>query len=170
MLVIAIALFAYGTEYEKARNRESPSVALTSTTLLQASPITETTTVPVYTTASDLTTIQYSSSPAEAPQTASAASTSSTTLAEPVAAGDYLVRYRGMGYHQAYVDVKFLCPSCVPAVARVLRDQEGVIAKSMAYKQRVSWVIYDPKRVDLDWVVTLIGGNGEARLLNDTVI
>jgi len=60
--------------------------------------------------------------------------------------------------------------SCVPAVARNLANEQGVIAKGMSYKQKLSWIIYDPGEVSLERVVQLAGANGEAILINDTEI
>lgn len=82
----------------------------------------------------------------------------------------YFAKFMDKGYHQAYIHVIYQCPSCVPAIARVLQDESGIIAKSMAYRQKISWVIYDPEKVNAKRIVTLIGASGEATLLNDTLI
>ncbi|MCX6695098.1 MAG: hypothetical protein NTU61_02215 [Candidatus Altiarchaeota archaeon] len=144
----------------------TPAVNYATSTTLQAS---------TSTTATTSTTVSSTTIPAPAiavSSTTATTSTTSTTLNVPTSTTlpQYLQKYAGKGYRIAYMEITFFCPSCVPAVAANLRNEPGVIAKSMSYQQKVSWVIYDPRAVRLDEILMISGGSGEVTLLNDDEI
>ncbi|MFH1403951.1 MAG: hypothetical protein ABIH11_06770 [Candidatus Altiarchaeota archaeon] len=130
-----------------------PSITESTTTTIKPTPTTQTTTPPA------VEDIESST-----PSSTSTPTSTGTTIPY------YMEKYSGKGYRQAYVDITFFCPSCVPAVARNLQNEAGVISKSMSYAQKTSWIIYDPRLVELDRIIQLAGANGEATLLNDTEI
>jgi hypothetical protein len=99
--------------------------------------------------------------------TSSTSQTSSTTVRRP---NPLFEKYRGKGYHQAFFDIQYFCPSCVPAVVASISQEPGVLSKSLGYRQDVSYVIYNPKVVDLERITELAGASGGATLLNDTEI
>ena len=68
------------------------------------------------------------------------------------------------------VHITFFCPSCVPAVANLVQSEPGIIAKSMSYRQNVSWIIYNPTVVELERVLELAGASGGVQLYNDTEV
>ena len=158
----------------------APAIKYASTTTIPPQ-TTATTTIATTTTFPQSTTIQAETqttlaveSTVTTPSTVSTTLTtaSTTTLSEVTkdtqpALPDYLQKYSGRGYRQAYMEITFFCPSCVPAVAANLRATPGVIAKDMSYRQKLSWVIYDPKKVTLDSVLSIAGGNGEVTLISD---
>jgi copper chaperone CopZ len=118
-------------------------------------------------------------------QTTESTSTTSTTAAVP---GTYkqttstqpmptsttinanFAKFTGRGLHQAFLDIQFFCPSCVPAVVASLSREPGVMSKSINYRQKVSYIIYNPEIVPLERVVELAAASGGASLINDTVI
>ncbi|MFH1836411.1 MAG: hypothetical protein ABH851_09510 [Methanobacteriota archaeon] len=91
-------------------------------------------------------------------------STSTTTVARE---NPYLNRFKGQGYHKVDVKVSWLCPTCVPAVNRIVIEEPGVKSRSIAYKQDLNYVIYDPKVVSLDRVLTLLNAGGTVTLIED---
>jgi hypothetical protein len=66
--------------------------------------------------------------------------------------------------------VTYFCPSCAPEVVALLSRQPGVLSKSLGYRQKSSYVIYDPRVVKLERIVELAGASAGATLLNDTEI
>jgi len=80
----------------------------------------------------------------------------------------YLDKFKEQGYRKATLEIHWLCPSCVPAVNRVVMGEPGVKSRSLMYKQRINYVIYDPQIVDLERVIELAGAGGDVELVNDT--
>lgn len=161
-LVTAVALILYSVEYHRLEGNAPPlttsiETPTTNTTVIQA---TTTIAKPLQTTKSSVT------STTKIKQTTSTTTTLKPTTTVPA----YIAKYAGKGYRQAYIDARFFCPSCVPTVSRIIQDESGVIANSMSYRQKVNWVIYDPKKVTVERIVTLAGSGGDAVLLNDTAI
>jgi len=68
------------------------------------------------------------------------------------------------------MEITFFCPSCVPAVAENLRRQPGYVARDMSYRQKMSWIIYDPRKISLDRILMIAGGNGAVTLFSDEEI
>jgi hypothetical protein len=87
----------------------------------------------------------------------------STTLAH----NPYLDRFRDLGYRRVDLDISWLCPSCVPAVNKLVMSEPGVKSRSLAYRQEVNYVIYDPNVVKLERVLELSGAGGDVRLISD---
>jgi len=82
----------------------------------------------------------------------------------------YLDRFRGQGYRKADFDIAWMCPTCVPAVNKLVRDEIGVKSKSLGYGQELNYIIYNPDDVDLERLTQLCNAGGTAILLNDTEI
>jgi hypothetical protein len=82
----------------------------------------------------------------------------------------YQTKYAGRGYRQVYMDVTFICPKCVLPTSELLQGEEGVIAKSIGFKQGTMWVIYDPGKVKLERVIMIMKSGAEVTVLNDTEI
>ena len=80
----------------------------------------------------------------------------------------YLDKFRGQGLRKADLDIHWLCPSCVPAVNRLVIGTEGVKSRSLSYKQDVCYVIYDPETVSLERVMEVAGAGGDLELISDT--
>ena len=79
----------------------------------------------------------------------------------------YLDKFRGLGYRKADIHIKWLCPTCVPAVNRVIIEEAGVKSRSLAYRQELSYVIYDPEIVELERIMLLANAGGTAELIED---
>jgi hypothetical protein len=93
-------------------------------------------------------------------------SSTTTILSE----NPYLDRFRGVGYHKADLHIAWMCPTCVPAVNKLIIEEPGVKSRSLAYGQKISYVIYDPSKVSLDRILMLTNAGGTATLLNDEEI
>ncbi|MFH0860263.1 MAG: hypothetical protein V1921_03595 [Candidatus Altiarchaeota archaeon] len=156
LVVILFVFAAYVVNYNREGITRPIEAQSSTTTTLTATTIQTTTIEPV----SDV-----NSQPTEVEE-----QSTTTTLQPASTANSYFSRFEGRGYRHAYVGVIYQCPSCVPAIASVLNDEPGVIAKSMAYKQKVSWVVYDPTEVTPERMVSILGSSGEASLINDTAI
>lgn len=90
-------------------------------------------------------------------------STTSTLMRE----NPYLEKFTGMGYRKADVKVAWLCPTCVPAVDRIVFGEPGVKSRSISYRQEINYVVYDPKKVSLDRILLLLNAGGTVKLLSD---
>jgi hypothetical protein len=170
LFVAASGLAFYG--YELAREDAHRGEAAAST----ASTVRETTTSSTSTTTSTSTTSTSSAptsttEPEETSTTLEAATTSTvqttTTTLKPY---DRFERFRGKGHRVVYMDVKYLCPSCVPVVVATVSREPGVLSKSLSFKQDVSWVVYNPNTVKLERILELAGAGGDAEIINDTGI
>ncbi len=162
VLVLAIALLAYVNESISERSR--PKYAATTTIqqvttsiIAAASTTIQSTTMPATTTLHDDEHMHTENITITIP---------TTTISSPKV--DYFSKFRGKGYRQAYMNITYYCPSCVPVIAHNLANTNGLIAKSMAYRQKVSWYIYDPAKVNLETIRFTAEGTGEAIVLNDT--
>lgn len=69
-----------------------------------------------------------------------------------------------------FLDIHFTCPSCVPATARALSLQQGVVMQNIGFRQAVMWVIYDPNRTTQYDVMRAVRSEGDASILNDILI
>lgn len=97
--------------------------------------------------------------------TTSTSLTSSTATTLPY--NPYLDKFRGKGYHKVDLSVHWLCPTCVPAVNKLVIGEPGVKSRSLGYRQKVSYVIYDPDVVDLERVIEVAGAGGDVELIAD---
>jgi hypothetical protein len=161
-VAIAIALAIYLDE----ALREEPLPTTIKTT-------TEVTTTEETTTTSESTTTEPtlpSSTRTARPTTTLVVTTTTTTEPTTTTIPYHIQRYGGKGYRLTYLDITFMCPTCVPAVSANLRNTDGYIAKSMSYRQHLSWIIYDSERVSLEKIIQIAGANGEAVFINDTEI
>jgi len=93
-----------------------------------------------------------------------------TTTSTILSDNPYLDKFRGMGYRKLDMHVAWICPTCVPSVNKLVREQEGVKSRSLSYGQEVSYVIYDPILVSQDQILRLINAGATATVLNDTEI
>ncbi|MFC2162118.1 hypothetical protein ACFLRF_00420 [Candidatus Altiarchaeota archaeon] len=94
----------------------------------------------------------------------------STSTSTTLSRNPYLDKFRGLGYRKASMQVKWLCPSCVPGVNKLIGNEVGVKSKSMTYKQDPCYIIYDPGLISLDRVLQIAGAGGDVSLYNDTEI
>lgn len=92
------------------------------------------------------------------------ASTTTTTVPR---ANPYLDRFRDMGYRKADLQIRWLCPTCVPAVNKIIIEEPGVKSRSIRYKQEINYVIYDPEVVELERILYLTNAGGNAKLIKD---
>jgi len=92
-----------------------------------------------------------------------AAEPTATTLTQ----NPYLDRFRGKGYRMARFHVAWLCPSCVPAVNKLVMETPGVKSRSLAYGQKIGYVIYDPTVLSLDEVLEAAGAGGDLEDITD---
>ena len=92
------------------------------------------------------------------------ASTTTTTVPRE---NPYLDRFRDRDYRKADIQIKWLCPTCVPAVNRIVIEEPGVKSRSIGYKQEVNYVIYDPEVVKLERILYLTNAGGNAKLIKD---
>jgi copper chaperone CopZ len=167
VVVVAFALMVYGLQYPGEQKLAAQAVGKSTTTSTTIE--STTTTLPATTTTLPDVIIPPSTTTSTS-TTIKATTTTSTSTSTTISVPSYLSKYSGRGYRQAYIDITFFCPSCVPAVAGNLQDEDGVMSKSLSYRQKISWIIYDPERVSLERIVQLAGANGEATLINDTGI
>lgn len=93
-----------------------------------------------------------------------------TTTTTILSDNPYLDKFRGIGYRKLDMHVAWICPTCVPTVNKLVREQEGVKSRSLSYGQEVSYVIYDPDVVSGDQILRLINAGATATVLNDTEI
>ncbi len=91
-----------------------------------------------------------------------------TTTTTILSDNPYLDKFRGMGYRRLDVHVAWICPTCVPTVNKLVREQEGVKSRSLSYGQEASYVIYDPTLVSQEQILRLINAGATATVLNDT--
>lgn len=80
----------------------------------------------------------------------------------------YLDKFRGKGYRKLDMDISWICPTCVPTINKLVREQEGVKSRSLSYWQEVNYVVYDPNVVSKDQILGLINAAATATVLNDT--
>jgi hypothetical protein len=139
-----------------------PTSSTSSSTTISSTSVPTVPTTSLETTTSSIP----STTTTSATSTASTSTYASTTT--PARSNPLLDKLKGKGYHQAYLDVQYFCPSCVPAVVAMLSNHPGVMSKSLSYRQPVSFVIYDPKVVKLEHIIELAGASGGATLINDT--
>jgi len=172
-LIVAASVGFYFIEaYSQGHAKPRPVAVEETPTTTAASATSDTEARPETTTTNEPT---KPTSPLPTTTTQLAASTSTSTTFEATATTvvkrpSYLDRYVGRGYRQAYIDIQFFCPSCVPAVARNIQEEPGVIGKSIGWGQKVSWVVYNPKVAKLDRLLELAASSGGAAIVNDTVI
>lgn len=161
ILVIVVAFAVYMSESSKEKSAAKPvlstvQIPKTTSTLI-------TTTIPVTSTVAEVPKTE------EAPETTTTLVTTSIPTTTTVSKADaYFSKYSGKGLRLAYVNMTYYCPSCVPIIAHNLANTAGIIAKSMSYRQKVSWFVYDPTKVSLETVRVTAEGSGEAIVLNDT--
>jgi len=93
-----------------------------------------------------------------------------TTTTTILSDNPYLDKFRGMGYRKLDVHIAWICPTCVPTVNKLVREQGGVKSRSLSYRQEVSYVIYDPALVSQDQILMLINAGATATVLNNTEI
>jgi hypothetical protein len=143
----------------------------TETTSASATSTTETTTTSTSTTGTTWT-IEATTVREAPPTTSSTAPTSSTTSTSSTlkAGPSYLDRYSGKGFRQVSMHIRYFCPTCVQAVAQTVQKEPGIMGKSMGWGQKVSWIIYDPKVVDLERVLELAASSGGVDYFNDTAV
>ncbi|MFH1055472.1 MAG: hypothetical protein V1744_05195 [Candidatus Altiarchaeota archaeon] len=159
LLVVSGGLVFYSIEYTS--EKEATKTTITSTTSTTAS---------TSTTSSTETSTSTTQEEVASTSTSSMTTSTSTTTTTTIQKSTYLDRYAGKGYRQAFLDIQYFCPSCVPAVAQNVQHEPGVMGKSIGYRQEVSWVVYDPKVVDLERIVELAASSGGAQVINDTAI
>ncbi len=82
----------------------------------------------------------------------------------------YLDRFRDKGYRMAEFHVAWLCPSCVPAVNKLVMETPGVKSRSLSFGQDTGYVIYDPRTVSLDKVLEVAGAGGDLEDVTDREI
>lgn len=176
LILMVLSITAYVIYSEKKINESAQTITPPPTTTIISANST-TTSISVATTSVATSTIQagYPSTSTSSvivlpPTTTLIASTTMT----PVLPSQNITvlstipsKYAGMGYRKATMEIIFLCPSCIPAVQRVLRDTPGVISLNIAYKQGINYVIYDPNKVSLEEVFQKATANGEGRLISD---
>ena len=169
LVFVVLAVLAVAVIYFLNVGGKPTIIYATSTTLI---PSTSTTSSTSTTTSTSTTLFSGLSSTTQTTQTTQTTTTTVTTTSGTTSTTlpAYLKKFAGKGYHVAYMDINFFCPSCVAAVAANLNNRNGVVAKSIGYRQKISWVIYDPKRVSLEDVLMLAGGSGEMVLLSDMEI
>jgi len=164
-VVIAAGIGVYGFEYNAESNKPPVTTIPLSSTLSSTTTSTSSTLAPTTTaTAPDVPETSVTR------QTTTSTTTTKTISSTTTTINPNFARFTGKGYRQAYMDVQYFCPSCVPAVVATLSKEPGVLSKSLNYRQKMSWVIYDPSRVSVERVLELAGASGGAKLLNDTVI
>ena len=95
---------------------------------------------------------------------------STTTTTTILSDNPYLDKFRGIGYRKLDMHVAWICPTCVPTVNKLVREQEGVKSRSLSYGQEVSYVIYDPDVVSRDQILRLVNAGATVTALNDTEI
>lgn len=97
--------------------------------------------------------------------------TTTTTTSPPTTTtlktNPYLDRFRGQGLRKADMHIAWMCPSCVPAVNKLVINTGGVRSRSLSYNQNVSYVVYDPKVITLDEVLMLCNAGGTPTLYRD---
>jgi hypothetical protein len=175
LVVAASGLVFYGYEAAKEDARKGEAVASTTSAVKETTTSSTSTTATTSTTTSTATTSTQSAptsttEPNETSTTLEATTTTESSTTTTHAPYDQFGRFRGKGYRVAYLDVKYLCPSCVPVVVATVSQEPGVLSKSLSYRQDISWVVYNPKTVKLERIVELSGASGGAEILNDTVI
>jgi|GEM_PF-1280689 len=79
----------------------------------------------------------------------------------------FLDRFRGQGYRKLEMHIKYMCPTCVPAVIHGITYEPGVKSKSLSYKQNISYIIYNPESVDVERLMILAGAGGEVEFIDD---
>lgn len=166
LLVLLAGLVFYGSEYYSERTAPKVPVALPVTTTESTSSTTTSSSATTSSTQSTVTTQVTYQTTTSSSITSTSSSSTSTSLPTP----SYLDRFRGKGYHQVFLSVHYFCPSCVAAVAQTVQKEPGVMGKSLGWKQKESWVIYNPKVVSLERVLELASSSGGAEIINDTVV
>ncbi|MFC2154239.1 hypothetical protein ACFLRC_02015 [Candidatus Altiarchaeota archaeon] len=89
--------------------------------------------------------------------------TTTTTLKS----NPYLDKFRGKGYRKADYEIAWMCPTCVPAVNRIVIEEPGVKSRSIGYGQEVNYVIYNPSTLGLERITRLLNAGGTATLIQD---
>lgn len=151
--IILFGLLIYVTEYGK----ETAPTTTSSSSTTSSSTSTSTTT--------------SSTAPSSSSSSLSTTTTSSTSTSTTSTTLDYYrVKYSGKGYRQLFLDVAFICPSCVPATAKAFQEQDGIIAQNFGFRQRTTWIIYDPTRTTQEAVIRIMRSGADVTVLNDTMI
>jgi len=154
----------------------TPQTSITSTTISSASPNTTLTFNQSNQTPETLasTTILQETPPTTTLETSTSLNKTTTTTSYLKNAtrivGYHIDKYGNMGYRIVYFKMAYMSPTCVPSVNRILQQEAGVKSKSMGYRQKESWVIYDPEIVSIDRILTLARAGGEAEYLRDEEI
>ncbi|MFH1789055.1 MAG: hypothetical protein ABH834_06720 [Candidatus Altiarchaeota archaeon] len=94
----------------------------------------------------------------------SGAEASTSTLGE----NPYLDKFKGLGYHKVDLRIKWICPTCVPAVNKMIIEEPGVKSRSIGYGQEVNYVVYDPEVVKVERILYLANAGGTATILRNT--
>ncbi len=154
--LVAAAAVLENTTRETGESASS-SYVIESTTLTRISVATTSTTVWDETTSSSAATTSLGSTTVFLASTSTIPETTTTTLPW----------YAGRGYRKATMKIAFFCPSCVPAVVRNLHDTPGVVTTNIAYRNKLDYVVYDPKKVEVETILQLVTGNGDGELVSD---